>query len=1646
MSKKGFCIFFASVFAVCALGLLAACDFTFVDRELTSIELNTADVKTFFLEGEAFSYDGLKVSAHYSDGSSHDAKSGYRVLESSFELDDSERTAGFAERSIRVVFGNCDAQYSVTVAALQGIQADFSQTKTTYALGEAFSSDGLAVSAVYAGEHTLPVDLSEVTVEAPLLDEIGDHVVTVRLERFGKTFTDTYSVTVTDPKELGIRADASSAKLKFFEGDDFVHEGLKIELLRTDGAVPLSDGYTVEVDPQFLLDGKLVRGTATVTVKYHGFSTTYAIEITPVELLDLSVDVDGAQTEFEIGEAFSADGIAVAARFNSGTRTLSEGEYTVSQADTDATGKKTVTVSFEFAGTTKTATYEIVVVRTLQSLSVTQNTPIYYAGMTFRRADFTVTAHFTKGEEPVTGYVLAGANEGEILTAGAHSLTFSYAAQGEFDRGTAKTTHLLHVEEVVPVSMTLETPAATLVFREGDAFSAAGLSAKVTFNDGSERILTDGLDILPPQMVCGEQIVTVRYGDCSFTYTVCILPRGEAAMRLLKGDDALEIYVTSLEFEGQMAGMGYPSSAEGWCFVSNPAPRLAAFTVTCDGEVVTFSPSELMHISEGDALTVNLGGEYVAESDTWRAVLLGWDDTVRAISVEVAPAESEYTVGDEFRIPSVRATMRNGKTRTLAEDEFTLTSAKTDSVGAFTAQVALRADGRITDTFAYCVLPTADLLPLAGEGEAALVFAQSAGMRYDDKDGSADGYFRLRETENGRATYTLLPVGYTFRAEDGSHTFLAEGIAWQVNSSEMLTATYKNTQYRVDKTAWQAYVCGWEPIAEVTVDDAAATKVFERGDTFSSEGLALNVRYENGETERLTLHFSVRPADMDTLGTVKVRVRFMGRDLFYSVSVREFLRLQMEGAPVEFMVGDQFSSEGLRVTALFDLGDSTEEIPVQSPTIDAPKELTQGIHTVTVRASAGGRMREGSYTISCYEVVSFTAPSARIFREGEAFRPLSATVTLTDGTHTLTRSVTEAEGVGFSLEEFSSLSYGEYTVRLLYHGRSETFTVYLLPGTYETERSFSRGDATLFVYRVRSQGTLEAKTCDCVLFFERGSEFALEKIVCSASASPTEWEMPDGSAFTLTETEHGLQIACLGEEFLLSPMDWKGSLLGMNVARLRVEGRREYGVGDLLEKPIVYAVFTEGEDAVEERLTEDAYTMSAHDGTEIVGVFRCTVCYNVEDSALSAEFEYYVIPKDCVGEAHRLPMSSDSAASVNLLLAAPANIPYGDVNGQASGYILWDRATESDRFTLIPFTYRYTVEDAQHALEANCFTFRFDGDLTATCEGESFTAEQAAWQKFLCGWREISSLTVDASQATTVYTAGTSCNVDGLAVDVEYADGTKEHLDEHFTVFLPSEEEMLVAGKHQVRVELRGVAAYYEITVKAPQEQVEKLEATIKNGAEIFDYGVEFSLDLVTVRAKKNNDDNWKTIDASEYEYTAPDMTKFGAQEVVFTYGGQEARLTIFIRPGENGGEGSCLVKMFNTVWHDREVIKNESYSDDSATLELYVMERHENYEGCAIYATAWAVMYGKEKGYSMSFIELRLENSEYSFTATDGFGVWLDGEIPAESYLDISHGSLHFVIDNGYWLYYFAGAGEEEDYISLPFEFALPAERKFSI
>ncbi len=260
MSKKGFCIFFASVFAVCALGLLAACDFTFVDRELTSIELNTADVKTFFLEGEAFSYDGLKVSAHYSDGSSHDAKSGYRVLESSFELDDSERTAGFAERSIRVVFGNCDAQYSVTVAALQGIQADFSQTKTTYALGEAFSSDGLAVSAVYAGEHTLPVDLSEVTVEAPLLDEIGGHVVTVRLERFGKTFTDTYSVTVTDPKELGIRADASSAKLKFFEGDDFVHEGLKIELLRTDGAVPLPDGYTVEVDPQFLRDGKLVRG------------------------------------------------------------------------------------------------------------------------------------------------------------------------------------------------------------------------------------------------------------------------------------------------------------------------------------------------------------------------------------------------------------------------------------------------------------------------------------------------------------------------------------------------------------------------------------------------------------------------------------------------------------------------------------------------------------------------------------------------------------------------------------------------------------------------------------------------------------------------------------------------------------------------------------------------------------------------------------------------------------------------------------------------------------------------------------------------------------------------------------------------------------------------------------------------------------------------------------------------------------------------------------------------------------------------------------------------------------------------------------------------------------------------------------------
>jgi hypothetical protein len=104
--------------------------------------------------GDAFSSAGLVVAAVYDDGSSATI-TGWTLSWNNADLADGNTaiTAATGTKTVAVAYEGASASFAITVkaagVALTGISIASQPTKTTYTVGEAFSSAGLSVSASY---------------------------------------------------------------------------------------------------------------------------------------------------------------------------------------------------------------------------------------------------------------------------------------------------------------------------------------------------------------------------------------------------------------------------------------------------------------------------------------------------------------------------------------------------------------------------------------------------------------------------------------------------------------------------------------------------------------------------------------------------------------------------------------------------------------------------------------------------------------------------------------------------------------------------------------------------------------------------------------------------------------------------------------------------------------------------------------------------------------------------------------------------------------------------------------------------------------------------------------------------------------------------------------------------------------------------------------------------------------------------------------------------------------------------------------------------------------------------------------------------------------------------------------------------------
>ena len=164
------------------------------EKSLASIELDTSAVQKTFTKGTTFNSTGLKVTAKYDDESTADVSASENVsVEADLETEGSAKvTVSYTEGDVTKT-----AEYEIEVTAtvsLSSIEIADS-VKKTFALGDTFSTEGLAVTAKYSDATEVDVT-SSATVDSSAVNtgKPGAYTVSVSYTEAGVTKTATYDV------------------------------------------------------------------------------------------------------------------------------------------------------------------------------------------------------------------------------------------------------------------------------------------------------------------------------------------------------------------------------------------------------------------------------------------------------------------------------------------------------------------------------------------------------------------------------------------------------------------------------------------------------------------------------------------------------------------------------------------------------------------------------------------------------------------------------------------------------------------------------------------------------------------------------------------------------------------------------------------------------------------------------------------------------------------------------------------------------------------------------------------------------------------------------------------------------------------------------------------------------------------------------------------------------------------------------------------------------------------------------------------------------------------------------------------------------------------------------------------------------------
>jgi|GEM_PF-1163003 len=252
--------------------------------------------------------------------------------------------------SIQIVYAS-DTTPTVTLSSISASGL----AKSSYYVGDAFSTTGLTVTATYSDSSTKTVTGWTTSPANGAALTASNTSCTVSYTEGGVTKTTSINLTITAVAVTSISITTQPSKTSYATGEAFNTTGLVVTASYNNGTSGAVTGYTTSPANGATLS---TAGTQTITVTYSGKTTTFTVTVTApsVTLSSIAVTTQPTKTSYTVGDTLDTTGLVVTASYSNSSTADVTSSCSFSPTTLSTAGTQQITVTYSGQTTTFSVT------------------------------------------------------------------------------------------------------------------------------------------------------------------------------------------------------------------------------------------------------------------------------------------------------------------------------------------------------------------------------------------------------------------------------------------------------------------------------------------------------------------------------------------------------------------------------------------------------------------------------------------------------------------------------------------------------------------------------------------------------------------------------------------------------------------------------------------------------------------------------------------------------------------------------------------------------------------------------------------------------------------------------------------------------------------------------------------------------------------------------------------------------------------------------------------------------------------------------------------------------------------------------------------------------------------------------------------